>query len=452
VNDGSKPVPGRAHSSSFGRVNGVQTTVSADKSKPAKAPKIQPSSNTGTRLRPNAPQARDARVDRDSMTDFSEFLRSTGPANVDPVTRSSPLVPGQGGTNGTARNASGSAPRVSASTTLRRSESSAGRSRLQARDATVGRDSIGDLISVIREGPADGDHRISRTVAPFRSTMDSDQMSGAVGGKAVDAVLPDPRFSQTSTNPSSINSQSALLNNNSKNKPLPVQSQNDLDDEDMMPKRKQRRARDMYAIDFSDEEEEDGFEIVPKPKKKPTEEESLADFLRNVAPPPDNMPTPLVITDIPKPKKKASFGSRWGIGTVGSSVSGPVVPQKQASLNRAATAPTAAPSQKTYTPIAAQFTTSQPNPHGSSRSGDYASRLDVARNPSTGRVVQKSYEPREAIHTTSRTDELADFLRSAPPPSMAEPRPFMTSAMQEQDEPAGFTARMFGRRKKVAGY
>lgn len=81
-----------------------------------------------------------------------------------------------------------------------RTTSSAGRSRLQARDAVVPRgDSVSDLIDFVRSGPQmeKQDHRIPRTVAPFRSTMDSDQMTGAVGGRAVDATIPDVRFSNT---------------------------------------------------------------------------------------------------------------------------------------------------------------------------------------------------------------------------------------------------------------
>jgi hypothetical protein len=62
----------------------VSSDASAEIPKSAKTaakaikPVSRPMSNTGAKLRPNAPQARDARVDRDSMGDFAEFIRSTG--------------------------------------------------------------------------------------------------------------------------------------------------------------------------------------------------------------------------------------------------------------------------------------------------------------------------------------------------------------------------------------
>lgn len=80
-----RPQTGRSHSSSLGKGSGLtrlqsNPQVELPQAKPVKAfkPVPRPSSNTGSRLRPNAPQARDARVDRDSIGDFAEFIRSTG--------------------------------------------------------------------------------------------------------------------------------------------------------------------------------------------------------------------------------------------------------------------------------------------------------------------------------------------------------------------------------------
>ena len=62
----------------------ISTDASAEITKSAKTaakafkPVSRPISNTGAKLRPNAPQARDARVDRDSVGDFAEFIRNTG--------------------------------------------------------------------------------------------------------------------------------------------------------------------------------------------------------------------------------------------------------------------------------------------------------------------------------------------------------------------------------------
>lgn len=52
---------------------------------------------------------------------------------------------------------------------------------------------------------------------------------------------------------------------------------------DAMPARKQRRVRDPYAIDDSDDDFTD--DQTPAQAKR-TQDESLIDFLRNTAPPP----------------------------------------------------------------------------------------------------------------------------------------------------------------------
>jgi hypothetical protein len=280
--------------------------------------------------------------------------------------------------------------------------------------------------------------------------MDSDQMSGAIGGRAIDASLPDPRTSQASTSAhNSVNSQSALLTNTSKNKSLPVQSQNNFEqEEDMMPKRKTRRVRDPYAIDFSDDEEE--YEAAPKPRA--TQEESLADFLKNV-PPPDSTVTPIYVPDknVKKKSSKSQLMSRFGRNG-----SGPQSPPKPDITSQAAR--TQQPRQL-YTPIAAKYSTMMNFKQTSPPSSSYVSQLDTARNttrttrnvsqiPSRPKVAHKSYQPREAVSSSSRTSDLADFLKRSEPPSSGQTQP-QTSAPTLQKEEASAFQRMFGR-KKVA--
>jgi hypothetical protein len=332
---------------------------------------------------------------------------------------------------------------VTAASAPRRTESSAGKSRLQARDAMVTRgDSISDLIDFVRSGPQlDNENRIPRTVAPFRTTMDSDQMSGAIGGRAIDASLPDPRYSQASTSAhNSVNSQSALLANASKNKPLPIQNREDFEEEDMMPKRKTRRVRDPYAIDFSDDEEE--YEAAPKPRA--TQEESLADFLRNVPPPPESTVTPIFVPDRNVRKKSSTSNLMARFGRNGS---GPQIPPKPDYNSQ--TSRTQQPRQL-YTPIAAKYSTTmnlnQPPPPATSNS--YVSQLDTARNTTRSKVAQKSYQPRDAVYSGSRTNDLADFLMRSEPPSTMQTQP-QTFAPTFQKEEASTFQRMFGR-KKVA--
>jgi len=278
--------------------------------------------------------------------------------------------------------------------------------------------------------------------------MDSDQMSGAVGGKAIDASLPDPRYSQASTSVhSSVTSQSALLNGGSKiSKPLPYQNKKDLDEEDMMPKRKTRRVRDMYQIDFSDEEDE--YEALSS--VKPIQEESLADFLRNVPPPPDSSPAPIYdagpVATSKKVKKKSSTPSIMSRFTRTNS-HGPQTPPKPKSSgheSRSSVSRTGAPQLPSHTPIAVQFSSNYKpsSTYEPARGGGYVSQLDSARN----KVVQKSYQPREAVYTNTRTNDLASFLRDSEPPSSMHTQPQTFAPSLQKEESSAFQ-RMFGRKK-----
>ncbi|KAG0646166.1 hypothetical protein D0Z07_8338 [Hyphodiscus hymeniophilus] len=451
--ESSRPLTSRSHSSSVSKYTGFHANPTAETPKSTKSNKVSrptpgPAANMGARLRPNAPQPRDARVERESMGDLAEFISSTAPpGSYEPVPpRTAPAESGYRGINGNARTFSGATARVGTANSLpRRAGSSAGRNRLQARDAVVSHgDSISDLIDFVRSGPQleKEAHRIPRTVAPFRTTMDSDQMSGAVGGKAIDASLPDPRYSQaTESMHSSINSQSALLSSSAKtNRPLPVQSRGKFDEEDMMPKRKQRKVPDMYQIDFSDEEEE--YQAATHSRPKPVKEESLAEFLASVPPPPDSSPAPLY-TAAPKPgkiKKKSSSTSI--MSRFGRRDSGPHPPPKPKSSGHDTRSTGHPPQLPTHTPLAVQFSSSKPATYEPARGpgSDYVSQLDTARN----KVVRKNYQPREAVYTTSRTNDLASFLRSEPPPSSSQPQTF-TPTLQ-RDEASAFQ-RMFGRKK-----
>ncbi|KAB8290677.1 hypothetical protein EYC80_008318 [Monilinia laxa] len=437
-----RPASGRTHSSSVSKHIGLHSHPLSDTPKNASSLKgsTRPSTSS-SRVRSNAPQARDARIDRDSLGDFSDFIRSTGPAiphKEEIHSRSSssaasefsrPLTGGNShkGTNGTSRNVSGSISRVGPVAALpTRAASSAGRSgkpnKLQARDATVGKDSITDLIDFVRAGPDEaGSHRIPRTVAPFRSTMDSDQMSHFAGGRAIDASLPDARYSQASTqastNHSSVTSQTGLLNSSNRaDKPMPTALNFD-DDEDVMPQRKTRRVRDPYAIDLSDEEDDD---LEPPSRPAPIKEESLADFLRNVPPPPSPKMSSVLAESSKPPKKKASFSSRF----TRSGSTSQVQPPKS---SNSATSRT--PATKN-TPFAHEHI-QQPE-------------------TSSSNVVRKPYESREPVPLKfrSQTSDLADFLRTSEPPPSIEPKPFVHAK-----EETTFASRFFGRRKKsTAGF
>ncbi|EPE30435.1 hypothetical protein GLAREA_03402 [Glarea lozoyensis ATCC 20868] len=438
--DVPRPSTGRSRSTSASRLNGLRSNPTANSTP---NPTLQARSVAGgSKLRSNVPQARDARVDRDSIGDFAEFIRSTGPANsyeqVPPRTAQT-----HRGTNGTARNFSGSVPRTANQPNLpRRAESSAGRKKLQARDAVVPRgDSISDLIDFVRSGPqveTNGGHRISRTVAPFRTTMDSDQMVGAVGGKAIDASFQDARYSVASNSvQSSVNSASGLLKHAAVNKPMQSQ-RNDFDEEDRMPKRKTRRVRDPYAIDLSDEDED----FMPAPRAKPIQEESLADFLRNVPPPPEPTTTS-VFDSVPKPhakgiKKKSSspsLMSRFGRRDSAPAVQKPKTSSGPESRNGSRNG------ASTHAPITAKY--HAPAPSAPQDRSYNSTQADAARS----RVPRKTYQPRDAVlSSANRTNDLADFLMRSEPPSSSQTQPQTFVPTIQKEEGSAFQ-RMFGRKK-----
>ncbi|KAK0745407.1 hypothetical protein B0T21DRAFT_281319 [Apiosordaria backusii] len=430
--------------------------------------------------RGNTPQARDARLPRESMAEFAEFIRSTGPpgGGAAPVN----ALAGAGGSR-----KPGMVSMASVASSKGSMTSNPNRPRLQARDAAVDyKDDNSDLIDFIRRGPPSLDPRIPKAVAPFRTTMDSDQMSGAVGGRAVDAHLNETEMrGSDSTNSvppsiqSSINSQSALLAGRSKPQPTshPAPVPNEMDFDMPMPKRKTRRVRDPYAIDLSDEDEmmlEE--ELTPRgPKRPAAKEESLIDFLNNYAPPPEPTVLPFITQEAQaaaaarnKPRKKSSSANlmarltRRDSGQSGSPGSGfmggPKVSQPPAaesrSLNSRASAGMASTmgGGRSYTPI--QVTPSMGSKAAAMMGGGPTPTM--ANRPPVGgggRVPMKKFEPRDAVSVPSHgTSDLADFLKhSGPPPglSMAAPFPEPMSPEHHRRESSSIS-KVFGRRKKAS--
>jgi hypothetical protein len=287
-------------------------------------------------------------------------------------------------------------------------------------------------------------------------------MSGGVGARVSELTGPETRRSLASTNmsnensmrsvQSSVNSQSALLNNhNSKKLSLP-QKFDSYGEDDMMPKRKTRRIRDPYAIDLSDEDEFDAM-----PAKPAVKEESLAEFLRNV-PPPADPPTPAIFEIAEKPvAKKAnapSLMARLSTRNSNSHSKSPATHSSQSATRAKNNAPQSrrtipiGPS-KSITSTSSASSIAASRRANSTSTSNYVSHLDSERKPV--KVVQKSYEPREAVGTRApartATSDLADFLRNTQPPPSNGPQ--RLSIGQEPKEEGGF-ARMFGRRKKAA--
>jgi hypothetical protein len=257
---------------------------------------------------------RDPRVDQISMRDLADYARSTGPENVGQLPKAlnpptAPAATAAGIAAATAYSRStASATQIEkplgspVSTSSKNAESqpvqASSRLKYQARDAHPSRNrETADLIDFIREGPprAPGDHRIDRNVAPFRRTMDSDDLNSLAPERdrnGAGSVASTQNSSvATKSMQESLNSRTGLLDSTNMSNGRYTSSPNaapvatvrqTAPGEETMPKRTQRRVRDPYAIEYSDDELD---EDVVTPKQK-VQEESLIDFLRNTVPPP----------------------------------------------------------------------------------------------------------------------------------------------------------------------
>jgi hypothetical protein len=433
-----RPTSGRSHSSSVGKYGKPTTNESPQPFKTIKATNggSRLAINTGVGQRTSAPQPRDARVEAESIEDFAEFIKATGPVTTyETGPRSAPPVEAPL-INGPPRKFSATDASIGvASGFPKRSDSSANRMRLQARDAVVTRaDGINDLIDFMRSGPqAETDNRRM----PRRGAAESYHLADPVGG------LADSRYSQTPTSVhSSVTSQSALLNGAAKmSKAPPPPNNRDFDEEDMMPKRKTRRVRDMYQIDFSDEEEE--YEAAAGRRAAPIQEESLADFLRNVPPPAESTASPVFESASASNKKIKRKSSTTGIMSRFSRNPHHVPAKPRSSGQDARPASRADSTTTNHTAVNVQFPSGyRTSTNDQPRAGNYAPKIDPPRT----RVAQKTYQPREAVYSTSRTNELAAFLRDSDPPSAMQAQPQTFPPTLQKDEASTFQ-RVFGRRK-----
>ncbi|ELR02869.1 hypothetical protein VC83_03055 [Pseudogymnoascus destructans] len=406
---------------------------------PNPAVRSAPPPKSGARVRPNAPQARDAKVTSESISDFANFIRSTGP----PQSRDSFAV------QPPPRQANISAHLISAPSVpivVAKSLASTGnRNRLQARDAVVQRDNLSssELIDFIRQGPpSDKSHdnpRIPRTVAPFRTTMDSDQMSTALSGNRL-STLPEGRDPHMNFSmDTSIHTSTTANSSSAMKKPaLPEVHLDAFDEKDMKPKRKTHRVKDPYAIDYSDDEDdEDEFTLPEGPPKRV--EESLIDFLNSV-PPPDTSTMSSIFDEPTAPPPKKTIMARFSRSNSAASSSSTSTRNSVLARNNVLPRnsslpqhPSASPKTKKHTPISPSYSTTPPRPRS-----NYASHVTLQRKPGS-RASQKP-SPREATHSRNTpSSDLADFLTNTLPPPSSRP------IAKEQ---GGFS-RMFGRRNKA---
>ncbi|OAL30738.1 hypothetical protein AYO22_01358 [Fonsecaea multimorphosa] len=410
-------------------------------------------------------EPREARMVRNNTRDLADYARSTGPENEAQLPK---LLSARPATAQGARTELSLRERVFGVDGENRPNTTSGKpSRLkyQARDARGPRTAeSSDLIDFIREGPprAPGEHRIDRHVAPFRTTMDSDDLN---------ALAPPPELDTKGRNsdgsaqesavtvksmPSSMNSRTGLLESTNRaagkftngfgTSATAISKQPVIPETDGMPKRTRPKIRDPYAIDYSDEEEEE-MEEEHEPPKRRTDEESLVDFLRNTAPPP-GMTTQPILAAIPNPtqpdpasmvRQSTSSSKLKDLLPGGSAAAARNNPQASGNIATPNTRPVniARAESPHLTQVGSRMdkyrpTTTTHAPH-------------VERNRQKMRV-----QPRDATTTSNGggTADLAAYLMSSgPPPGVIEKPPQKNGGAVQKDQ-AGFL-KFFQRRGSV---
>lgn len=426
-----QPQPHKARMSVSSKATGELTSLGRVRSNldspKTIAPPISPISPRATPSpKPSvAGQARDARPSLNSTREFAEFIKATGPASPSGSTFTPsppPSVIYQQGTNLTGTKSSRPGSTLSSSTkSTSRSNGSRPKepsgSRSKTGHAESKRSPTSELIDFIREGPQQpGAHRIPRTVAPFRNTIDSDdlqfdsaQQKGSFAANTRDKSTPNRSMTspglRTGPQDSSKRGPSQVMAMPSASSAIP--------DDDPRPVRKQNRVRDPYAIPDSDDEEDDELlEELINAKPPPRQEESLIDFLRSEPPPDFSQPAP-------QPLNISTQSQQSGSNGFASSASDLKARFLRGNADRG-------PSNK----MSLSSLRSQNN-NGHSQA-NYTAKVGMERNPGT--IPSTS-------HKQTETGALADFLRNTGPP---EPPLNMNPKTKE-----GSFSRFFTRRRKI---
>ncbi|KAF1831957.1 hypothetical protein BDW02DRAFT_605243 [Decorospora gaudefroyi] len=422
-----------AEDSSFGTANLPNTTAPRAKGPSTAQHKPSPSRKVVTR-----PLARDPKIETESMRDFADFIRSTGPSpgQEKPV---QPFV-----NIGLNRQK----PTNISATSLGRKMSAAGntnggpvKSRVNMEPRSPAGLSTGndDLIDFIRQGPPsanNGQPRIPRNVAPFRTTVDSDQFDDMLGdhGNVESAYGSTSSTLESKNSTQTINSRTGLIASPSVVQPAYSNTPQQLSGSmasNAEPKitRTRRRVKDPYAIDLSDEEEdededEDQLTALPASSHPPAagrqapvqvprqapRQESLMDFLNGMEPPSTSKPQPFMLSE----ETIAAARARANASSPSSSVS------------------TARNGNGNAAPFGSVSSTSV----GSDAPPSYKPRLQ-ARAPAVGDI--------RGSGSRTNTSDLADFLRNSGPP---EPTVSNVGPARKEEEKK---SRKFWRRGKTYG-
>lgn len=277
---------------------------------------------------------RDPSTNSDSVRDFADFIRSTGPdtpakALPKPVLSSTKSRPSSSSSPAIGTSASQvAAKKITKQNPLqippKKPEAqlpTRGVSKLQARDAAVIKDNTtADLADFFRSGPigaqVDGPSASQRPSAVSQRTVST---NGSAKGRIREAINSGSSVGTTQNSltasqvtQSSTNSRTGLLDSSNR-APLangPSKYRSNIKEPvrghgPPQPTRTQRRVRDPYAIDSDDENE--GANGTPQ-ATQPQEEESLSDFLRDYTPSPPSTasrPAPPALHGAPRSTKQS---------------------------------------------------------------------------------------------------------------------------------------------------
>jgi hypothetical protein len=365
------------------------------------------------------------------MRDFADFIRSTGPSpgQEKPV---QPFV-SMTGNNPSPKPSNVSTSSLGRKLSTRRSSSVNGpsaksRANMEPRSPAGLSTGNGDLIDFIRQGPPDahsGQPRIPRSVAPFRTTVDSDQFDSMLEGHgnvesaygSAASTLESKDSAQTINSRTGLIASPGVVQPAYSNTPKQLSGSMSASNNEPQVTRTRRRIKDPYAIDLSDEDEdededeEDEDQLTalppssasPPPRQTPVQpprqaaprQESLMDFLNGMEPPTTSKPQPFML------------------------------------------------SEETIAAARARVNASKSAPGNGNGNGNMAMASDATRSYKP-RLQARAPASGDARGTTARTatSDLADFLMNSGPP---EP-PVTRAPVKEEKK-----SRKFWRSKKTYG-
>ncbi|KAH7396913.1 hypothetical protein DE146DRAFT_614874 [Phaeosphaeria sp. MPI-PUGE-AT-0046c] len=378
----------------------------------SKGPVAAPAKSSPSRKVVGRQLAREPRIEGESMRDFADFIRSTGPS------------PGQEKPIQPFVNVSGNGPRpANASTSSlgrristkqngpRGMESPSAKPRINMEPRSPAGLSTGnnDLIDFIRQGPPsaqNGQPRIPRNVAPFRTTVDSDQFDTMLGehGNVESAYGSTASTLESKQSTQTINSRTGLIPEPKVVQPAYSNMPQNLtgnmaSGSEPVVTRTRRRVKDPYAIDFSDEEDDDDEDddqltaLPPSSHPPPAhKQESMMDFLNGMEPPSNSKPEPFMLS----PETIAAAKARASASN--------------STLSSSHTATRTGPSQ-----------------YGAISSTSIASDAHRSYKP---RLQARAPAVSDTRTSRTATSDLADFLKNSGPP---EP-PINTTLAKKEDE------------------